>query len=242
MNRTGAGDGRARRRALSVLSDHALVLEVRGGDPRAWDEFMVRFRAPLEEFMRRSRIPPAEWPVCVQEVIEDALVQLSDPKTRIPERISAYLIRTARNRYLVLKRRSQVSAKYAEMSETSGFEPVVRCLLSEATRRASGELNDDDSQLATRALARIGIRLRDAMSVEEQELMTWVSNRIPHRLIAEWIGASYAATTKRIWRLERRLKEVAERHRAAAAPDERREIDRFLRRVALGARSFQDDK
>jgi len=223
-----------RRRAYTALTDHALIAEIQAGDPLAWDEFMVRFRAPLEAFAKSSRIPSADWPVCVQEVLEEALVRLSDPASPIPARIAGYLIRMARNEFLQLQRRQSVSVKYSELAETRGRDRVMRCLVSEASRRASGEFAGEEPVSSARAIESLAIKLGASLTAEEEQILTWVSNRIPHRKIAEWMEASYASTTKRIWRLERRLRQITAECRAIASPDEQREIDRYLRRVGVG--------
>jgi len=58
---------------------------------------------------------------------------------------------------------------------------------------------------------------------------------MPHRQIAEWLGVSYDAATKRIWRLKRRLQSLAAEHYARiSGAHERRELERLFRRSGIG--------
>jgi hypothetical protein len=73
--------------------------------------------------------------------------------------------------------------------------------------------------------------IRRHLTDEEQQILGWEERRVPHRQIAEWLDMSYDATTKRIWRLKRRLQALtAEYHTEIPAGDDRRELERLLRR------------
>ena len=88
-----------------------------------------------------------------------------------------------------------------------------------------------DSDTGARVLATVVARLYDAMSTEERVIVGWLSERVPHRQIAAWLGVSYDAATKRAWRLVHRLRAEVAREAAALPAEERDELARFLRRV-----------
>ena len=75
--------------------------------------------------------------------------------------------------------------------------------------------------------------IREMTTDEERLLLTWLAERVSHRMIATWLGVSYDAATKRIWRLCRKLRAAAVRHVGALAPEERAEVERFFRRAGV---------
>jgi hypothetical protein len=87
-----------------------------------------------------------------------------------------------------------------------------------------------DTSTGTGAVSRLAEALRATTTIEEQQLLGWVAQRVPHRVIAGWLHVSYEATTKRIWRLCRRLRAAAVRYACGVSSHERAEIERFLRR------------
>ena len=90
---------------------------------------------------------------------------------------------------------------------------------------------DDRERSETTPVLQLAAALRAATTTDEQLLLTWVAERVPHRTIAAWLGVTYDAAAKRVWRLCRRLRAAAVRHVEALAADERREVERFLRRA-----------
>ena len=75
--------------------------------------------------------------------------------------------------------------------------------------------------------------IRAATTDEERLVLTWVAERVSHRMIATWLGVSYDAATKRIWRLCRKLQAAAVRHVSSLDPVAREEVGRFLRRAGV---------
>jgi hypothetical protein len=80
-------------------------------------------------------------------------------------------------------------------------------------------------------LARLARILQAELSEEELLLLTWRSAGVPLRQVSAWLGVGYDAAAKRTTRLCRRLRAVARVRVDSFPPDERREIDRFFRRV-----------
>jgi DNA-directed RNA polymerase specialized sigma24 family protein len=236
MNASAAGS--PERRRVRALSDGALIAAMRAGDDWAWAEFDTRFRARLEQYARHVGAPTLRWDECVTEVLEDAALKLTSDAATTPTNLTAYLIRAVRNRAVTLARAAaRRHRRHVQASAVGEPEAVVWSLCSESALRASGssavreEADDRAYAVAVRARRRLGAALVAELSEEEQCIIAWVAEAVPYRQIAAWLGASYDATSKRIWRLCRRLKQVAPIHASAFDAAERAELERFFRRV-----------
>lgn len=224
--RLGHGEARA-------LPDAELVAAMRGGEPAAFAEFHARFRPLLLRQARRLRIRQAWWPDCVDDVLEDAALRLIAEAAPLPRSLAGYLARAARNRFLNMSRddagRMRRHAAVAEAPDHPA-ERVVRSLCSENAKRASGD--PWTPPVLDSALSRLGELLTRDLTEEEQQLLAWVAEGVEHRQIAAWLGNSYAATTKRIWRVCARLRELAPVYVAAMPETDRADVERFFRRLA----------
>jgi DNA-directed RNA polymerase specialized sigma24 family protein len=222
---------------VRALSDGALIAAMHAGDDWAWAEFDARFRARLEQYARHIGVPTARWDECITEVIEDAALKLTSDAAAVPTNLTAYLIRAIRNRAVTLARAAaRRHRRYMQASAVGEPEAVVWSLCSESALQASGttarDATDDRAyESASRARRRLGAALIAALSEEEQCIIGWVAEAVPYRQIAAWLGASYDATSKRIWRLCRRLRQAAPIHASAFDTAERAELERFFRRV-----------
>jgi DNA-directed RNA polymerase specialized sigma24 family protein len=229
--------GWSERRRVRALSDGALIAAMRAGDDWAWAEFDARFRARLEQYARHVGTPTSRWDECITEVIEDVALKLTGDASAAPTNLTAYLIRAVRNRAATLARAAaRRHRRHVQASAVGEPEPVVWSLCSESALRASGSTTRDTAddrayELASRARHRLGAALVAELTEEEQCIIGWVAEAVPYRQIAAWLGASYDATSKRIWRLCRRLKQVAPIHASAFDAAERAELERFFRRV-----------
>lgn len=247
------GSPAGRRRAARALGDAALVAALAAGDAAAWAEFDARFRPLLEAYARRVRVPPALWPQCVDELLEDEAMRFADGAPA-PERLGSYLVRASYHRLLrarraAVRRERRYGAGSADVGAGAmpGAERVVLSVCSAAALRASdgprgsdgapaawddgGAEGSDASAVLARAAAALAARLTDA----ERQLLVWVAEQVPRRQIAEWVGDGYEATRKRIQRLTRRLQADAVRFAAELPAAERHEFERFLRRAGSAA-------
>lgn len=213
---------RRARRAVRALDDAALLDAMAAADPWAWLEFDERFRPLLERYATHIEIPAVDWPVCIDEVLADEAVRLTTPGVTRPRRLRAYLIVATRHRFLRLRRAAMVRERNHAAAAWGDGETVVRGLCSEHALRASGYESAPDGDV----YAVVAVRLADALVREltddERAILGWVAECVPHRTIAEWTGASYEATTKRIWRLCQRLRRRAREIVSAWPEDEDR--------------------
>jgi hypothetical protein len=221
-------------RRVRALSDEQLVQAMRDGDELAWGEFDDRFRPLLEDFARRTGIPQWDWSSCVTEVLDDEALKFASRRTPLPTSLGAYLVRAVHNRRLKLKRAASRRDQYyaAAADHAAGVaERVVVALCSESAIRASAGPELAAPPRLSSGLARLARVLQAELSEEELLLLTWRSAGVPLRQISAWLGVSYDAAAKRTMRLCRRLRAVARVRVDSFPPEERREIDRFFRRV-----------
>jgi hypothetical protein len=220
--------------ALRALSDDALVEAMRNGDELAWGEFIDRFRPLLESFARRTAIPLWDWDTCITEVLDDVALRFVARRTALPRNVGAYLVRAVHNRRLRLKRAALVRERHYSEADCStlpsaGYGTVLLC--SESTLRASAGPDAAPASSVSGGLAQLARLLQNEVSEEELLVLTWRSAGVPLRQVAAWLGVSYDAAAKRAVRLSRRLRAVAQLKVASLSPADRRDVDRFLRRL-----------
>lgn len=222
------------RNPARALSDAALVDAMRASVPEAWAEFDARFRPLLERYAARIGIPRWEWSCCITEVLDDEALRLIERSREMPQQMAAYLIRAVRNRHLALKRAAMrrdngyVGAADAEASS----EGSIGQLVSEHTRQACEPPRvSEELQTGTSGATRLAELLNARLSDEERQMLSWVAEGVPQRVIGDWLGINREAAKKRIARLCRRLRAVATALTAELPPDTRREIDRLLQRA-----------
>lgn len=212
---------------------------MRRGDPEAWGLYEARFKPLLEKYARRTKIPVWDWPICVVEVLEDEGIRLSHGEAP-PVNLGAYLITAVRHRFLRLKRAESCRVRnYGAAAEDRSGEWVVSSLCSEESLRTSRG-PDADPKGGSSALRRLATELRAGLTQEEESILVWVSEQVPHAKIAEWLGVSYDACTKRIWRLCKRLRSETTKRRSTYSDAEQSEIDRFMRRASRTAAPSDD--
>jgi hypothetical protein len=210
---------------------------MRRGEPAAWGAFVVRFRPILQAYARKARIPAWEWPICITEVLDDEAIRFSSRDVEPPVNLAAYLIRAVHHRYLRVKRSASCRDRtHGAASDDYSGEWVVSSVCSEDSIRSSAGPDANAASISD-ALGRLASELRSGLTTEEESILVWVSEGVPHRQIAQWLGTSYDASTKRIWRLCRRLRMYAATRTAHYSPEERFEIDRFVRRANAAAPS-----
>ncbi len=228
-------------RRVRALGDRALIEAMRVGDDWAFGEFLARFRPVMVAYAER-RVPDTYLCECVDEVLEDAALALADPRSAIPLQLRAYLVGAVRRRHLAM-RRSGVRRQhwYEEAARdaactSDGGSPVVPSLCAESTIAASRGTDAEPGSLEPTALHRLATAIAGELDDETRLLLAWIGESVPHRQIASWLGCSYDAATKRIWRLCRRLERAAPVYVATMPPEVQRELERFFRRAKRGRR------
>jgi DNA-directed RNA polymerase specialized sigma24 family protein len=226
-------------RRVRALTDHALIEAMRAGDDWAFGEFLARFRPMLVDYARK-RIPSAWFPECIDDALEDVAIGLLKEETVLPIHFRAYLLGAVRKRYLNLRRKTLRRRRWYEEAIGSSLytpdvdEVVVRSACAESSIAAAYGAHDEPAE--PNALEQLAHAIDGELDAETRQLFDWLTRNVPHRQIAEWLGKSYDATTKQIWRLCRRLERAAPAYAATLSPAAQRELDRFFRRMDRGRR------
>lgn len=225
---------------VRALADRALVDAMREGDDWAFGEFLARFRPAMLAFSQ-GRVPDALIPECVDDVLEDAAIELADPRAAVPAQLRAYLVGAVRRRHLALhrsgarRRRWYEEAARAALCTSDGHEAVVRSVCAESTIAASRGVGTPEPDGPT-AIRQLAVAMEHELDDEARRILVWLAHSVPHRQIAAWLGKSYDATTKQIWRLCRRLERAAPAYVAMMPLADQRELERFFRRAQRGRR------
>jgi DNA-directed RNA polymerase specialized sigma24 family protein len=222
---------------LRALPDGALVDAMREGVGEAWAEFDARFRPLLERYALRVGIPRWEWSVCITEVLDDEALRLVERSRAMPQHLSAYLVRAVHNRHLAVKRAAmRRERRYANAVEAP--EDGLCTLISDHTRRSCDPPRlAEEIKGASTGIARFAELLSARLTEDERQMLAWVAEGVPQRVIGEWLGINRDAAKKRITRLCRRLRVVADEVSSTLPPDARREIDRLIQRAAAKGHS-----
>lgn len=220
---------RGRRRGGDV--GRAIVAGMKRGEPGAFRAFVERYQRLLLHYARRAGIRGADADELVSTVIGDAAVSLLQEGTRAPGDVALYVIGAFRHRLFYEQRGEERRERLVRESLVEpageGDEPVALC--SESALRASQGLEWEPAPPAA-GLSYLSRMLSASLSDDERRMLTWESEDVPQREIAERLGISHAAARQRLKRLKERLRATAERYAAGLEGDSGRVVRRFLRR------------
>ena len=225
----------AERMRWRAAGDMQLVAAVRQGDFEALREFYARFEPLLARYASRAGLAFESWEDEAHDVLCDVVLALlaGDARTRGDVRsVHAYVIRAFRNRMLDAHRASE-----RRDAREADERMVLESCSEYAIRQSAGALSETHEPSPT--IARLATVLDAALTAEERQMLTWVSNAVPMREIAQWLGVGYSAAKVRLSRLRSRLRERALRHVNECAGAEREELVEFLRRGA-GERTWRN--
>ena len=228
----------ARRGAYETLDDDALLAALRRDEGRAYTEFVRRHHRLLLHQARRLRLGAAEGDALVVEVLEETLTRLTGAGAP-PRDLRLYMAKAFHRRFLNRVRdelrRARVVREAARGSDAADGG-VVESACSEGTLRDAGRVAGETPQ-ASEVVARLAAQLDDAMSDDERTLLGWMSEHVPQRTIAEWLGTSQNTVRQRVYRLRHRLRGIVAARCAAAGAAEREQLEALLRRAGVDART-----
>jgi RNA polymerase sigma factor (sigma-70 family) len=232
-------------RQRPTFTERELVEGMRANEPAAFAEFMRRFRPLLLHESRRLGVQPALREEFVDDCMADVAMRLRQYTSTIPRSLAPYLVRALRLHRLY-KRRSELrrETRAGVKERTDDFNAdAARAALSESTTRISAGEYADDSP-ATDALERLVGMLDEELSDDERQILVWLGSLVPQSDIAEWLGISHGAARNRVMRLRERLKRSVKLCAAQLTLEERRTLDRQLRRMfgatALDGQSLEN--
>lgn len=205
------------------LADVELLASLRAGDPGAWPRLVKRVRPLLLAMAARSG--NADDPTCVDDLLADLAVRLSDPQREPPRHLTAYVVQAAR---FCQRRRYHLARVEARRWEADGAEREVALALQSAWSRdraaaADAMDSDHDEGAPSDGHQRLMDRLRGAVRTDERQLLAWYAAGVPIREIAEWLDTSPASLRTRLTRLRAALRRIIlEEVRQWNAPEQRR--------------------
>jgi RNA polymerase sigma factor (sigma-70 family) len=243
--KASSGGASSMRKASDSVKDYDIVVAMRRGEAKAFEQYIERFHRVLLDYARRAGVPASERDELVSELLDDVAIQLMTRSGPPPQNPRMYLLSALRHKLLNRKRGSErrrrvvseaARAAYAD-GDRSASESAAGC--SEEMLRASHGPEWEGAPLP-RVLERLAGRLSEALGDDERMLLVAVAENIPQREIAEWLGVSYTVARKRLERLRARLTDVAMHYANTLEPDDARELQRFFHRcrARIGARAI----
>ena len=220
---------------LAGVSDAALMGRMRLGEETAFREFMRRFAPGLRDQLAQYAMLSELGTSLIPEVLDDVAWRIRNHGVRRKGPLAPYLWRVLRNRLLYERRRGK-RLRILELSVSTELEGNGQAaILATCSSHALGSAQTPDAEVADESAARAveedPVRaLHDhvvaAFSEEDRRILGWLSERVPQREIAEWIGTTYGAMRVRIHRLRTRAEERAAAFVARMEPKHRAALER----------------
>jgi DNA-directed RNA polymerase specialized sigma24 family protein len=223
----------ARRSRYRRLEIGQVVELLRAGDYRALLEFVSRHRGLLVSHAERFGFPIDDARAVATEVLHDVAREVIEHPRALPQSMDGYVVRCFRNRVLNAvrdARRNGGRETDSYQTRTDGVpheSDMAGC--SESMLRSSAGPAWEPIALAP-SLERLALLLDGGLTDSERHLLSWVSEYVPQREIASWLGVTYAAARKQLERLRARLAAAAKAHAESLTGPERIELLRFFRR------------
>jgi RNA polymerase sigma factor (sigma-70 family) len=173
---------------------------MRADESGAFEEFFERFAPVLRNEAARLRIQPALREEAVVECLEETAMSLIRPGATAPDTLAGYLV--------VSLRRKNLNRLRAEKRR----EQRDRGLAGELAMPCAIESDPGPSEL--------GARLLNLLTDDERALVTWMSEQVPLREVARWLGVSHAAARQRVTRLRTKLRRILVTLNAGEAVDD----------------------
>ena len=215
-------------------SPASFIAAVGRGEPAALRGLFLFYAPLLRDQARRLDVAAEERGELVMTVLDDFVLHVCDGGV-VPYDIARYLVASIRNRIRTRHRdrrraRAVDERAYTTLDRTSQ-RVVAECHSEYALRSAAGV--DADVPSLSSAITSLATWSAAALEPHELTLMIGVSRQIPLRDLAAQAGISYGAVRVRLHRLRERFRKLAVQHVASLGVDEKREVERFLRRAGL---------
>jgi DNA-directed RNA polymerase specialized sigma24 family protein len=168
----------------------------------------------------------------VTTLLDDVVLHLMEYQIA-PRHLTRYLVAALRNRARNRHRDSHRRLATREMayrgSITAGQGIVAESHSAYGLRAAMP--NDTNTSGARTPILKLADRFMAMLSPDEITMVIRVGRHVPLREVAGQLGISYGAARVRLHRLRERVRKDAIEHVASLKADERRELERFLRRA-----------
>jgi DNA-directed RNA polymerase specialized sigma24 family protein len=214
----------------------SFIAAIRIGEPRALRQLFIYAAPLLRDQARTMGVPADEADELVMTLLDDFVLHVQDTDA-VPTQLARYLVGALRNRVRsryrqATRRRAHDERAYGEHGQ-SGQRVVAECHSQHGLRAAEPTDVDPAEAHMQSAIEKLAAKSALALTTVEASLMVGLSRHIPLRELAAQAGISYGAARVRVHRLRERMVKLAIQHLATLQADERREIERFLRRAGV---------
>lgn len=242
---TGGPDARETVRAERRAASRALVARLRVGEEGAYGEFICQHRGLLLELARADGVRADRREELVDDFMGRIAMKLARPTSVVPDSLSAY-VATAFRRHLIDRARSRRARADAARDAASEIGPgewaIASALSEDALRGVAGAHDADEAPASPDLMEALARHVERETTEAERRMLCWLAERVPQRLIAEWIGVSHGAARLRVMRLRARLRESVLSYALALPQGERDRVLRVLGRSDPGLAAAGDGK
>jgi hypothetical protein len=213
----------------------SFVAAIRQGETAALRALFAFYAPLLRDQARQMGVPLGDREALVTTVLDDFILHVLDAEL-VPRELARYLVGAVRNesrkRHRSLERVRITGERAYTTLESSGQQLVAECHSEYGVRTTRGPDAEAGGRLH---LAIVKLAEWSALALREDELalMIGVSRHVPLRDLAAQAGLTYGAARVRVHRLRERFRKLVLQHVTSLETEERREVERFLRRAGL---------
>lgn len=240
MASEGRTEGRTNGRMGRVLpapwrSPASYIAAIAMGETAALRALYLFYAPLLRDQARQLGTPAEERAELVTTVLDDFVLRVQSDGI-VPYDVARYLVAAVRNRIRTRRRdraRARALHERAYSTTAASGQRIVAESHSEFSLRSAHASDDDPSITLGAAIGKLAEWSALMLRPEELVLMIGVSRHVPLRDVAGQLGISYAAARVRVHRLRGRFRTLVLQHVASLDPNEKREVERFLRRTGI---------
>ena len=222
---TGGGNEAEARRGTEAW-EATMLAALKRGDERAASALHDALFPGLLMVAARTGVPVEEREELVADTLRRVLMALGREGSVTPASLMAYAMRAMRN-----LRREQASSHASRERLALAVREEIAVHGGHAGR------SDDTEPMAasrhSRALGALAKALESEATAEELQLLSWLTDMVPQRDVARWLGITHGTARVRIHRVRMRLRAVAGRIAQSMSPADQRELERFFRRAGF---------
>lgn len=201
-----------------------MLAGLKRGDERAASALYDGLFPGLLMVAARTGVPVEEREELVADTLRRVLMALAREGSVTPASLMAYAMRAMRN------------LRHEQASSSATRERLVQAVREDIAVQGDRQTDDAGAVGASRhsrALGALARALESEATAEELQLLSWLTDMVPQRDIARWLGITHGAARVRIHRVRTRLRALAGRVAESMSPADQRELERFFRRAGL---------
>jgi RNA polymerase sigma-70 factor (ECF subfamily) len=156
-----------RARDVNKDSDGVLVTAAKRGNARAFEDLVLRHQRRIFAMAQRITSNREDAQDVVQETFHKVFLHLDDFQEK--SRFSTWLTRIAMNEAFMLLRRKRAVFEVLPDSTDDGVKPTAEVFVDQGPNPEESCLRSERTQLLTRAINRLGPRIRTAILLRDIE-------------------------------------------------------------------------